>query len=118
MTDSSLHLLAADTVLNAVAKFYGLDIPTITSRSRKDSIVWPRMIAMSITRELTQLTLTEVANIYGCKDHGTVTNACHTVENRIQTDPKFDREMTMLAAAMIKELRRELLSSEIARILT
>lgn len=75
----------AQAVIEAVEKAYG--IHDLTVRTRKRRIAKPRHLACLIIREITDLSVTDIADILGHVDHTTVLHACKT----IREDPKYMR---------------------------
>lgn len=77
-----------DSILQAVAKYYGLKLSEFKSESRVRSIALPRQVAMYLIRKYTPLNLKEIANYFGGKDHSTVLHAIKKIELALETDSK------------------------------
>ena len=60
----------------------------MTSKRRPANIAFPRQIAMYLARELTKLSLSEIGDAFGGRDHGTVLHAHRLVRERMVTDEK------------------------------
>jgi chromosomal replication initiator protein len=60
----------------------------MTSKRRLASIAFPRQIAMYLSREMTNSTLTEIGDSFGGKDHGTVIHACKLIKRRMDEDER------------------------------
>lgn len=69
----------------AVATYYKLQPEDITSRSRCQRIVWPRQIALYLSRTLTGQSYPRIGGYYE-RDHSTVMYAVEQVGNRIKAD--------------------------------
>lgn len=52
-----------------------------------ERISWPRQIAMSLAREMTSLTFNQIGESFGGRDHATVINALHRVNDRYAAYP-------------------------------
>ena len=57
-------------------------------KSRKTNIVRPRMYACKIIRELTNMTLQDIADLFGQK-HDNVIHSIKTVDNDLEVTPKY-----------------------------
>ena len=49
------------------------------SKKRSRAVARPRQVAMSLAKELTQLSLPEIGSNFGGRDHTTVLHACRTI---------------------------------------
>jgi chromosomal replication initiator protein len=76
-------------IQNLVAKSFHLKVSDLTGPRRPSKIAVPRQIAMYLCRNFTNLSLKEIGQIFGGRDHGTVIHACNTVENRMELEPTF-----------------------------
>jgi len=63
-----------------VAKFFNMPKSELRSKRRSKNIVVPRQIAMHLSRSLTNLSLPEIGNAFGGKDHTTVLHSCKKIE--------------------------------------
>jgi len=60
-------------------------------KSRQQSILLPRQVAMYLTRELTAASFTEIGRSFNDMHHSTVMNAIESVKNRMQKDADFHK---------------------------
>jgi len=81
--------LSIDKVEKAVCQYFNLTIDDINSPSRKRAIVQARQIAMYLSRNLTESSLSSIGEQIGGKDHATVLHACNTVTDLMSTDRLF-----------------------------
>ena len=93
--------ITAEFIKSEVAKKYGLTIDDLNSRKRTKAIAYPRQIAMYITRELTDLSLPKIGDVFGGRDHSTVIHAYDKIREDLDDDPIFKIEITNL----IKEIK-------------
>jgi len=77
-----------DQIQRKVAETFDLRIADMTSKRRLASIAYPRQIAMFLSREMTNSTLTEIGDLFGGKDHGTVIHACKLIKRRMEEDER------------------------------
>ena len=82
--------ITAELIMQTVSDYYGLTLDDMTGPTRKREITVPRQIAMYLTRELTGMSLPQIGNVFGGRDHTTVLHSCKTVEAnmRANTDIK------------------------------
>ena len=93
--------ITGEYIKSEVAKKYGLTIEDLNSRKRTKQIAYPRQIAMYITRELTDLSLPKIGDVFGGRDHSTVIHAYDKISADLESDPIFKIEITNL----IKEIK-------------
>jgi chromosomal replication initiator protein len=83
--------LNVETIMKTVADYFGLRVQDIKSKKRTKEIAQPRQIAMYISRELTDSSLSEIGKHMGGKDHATVIYAYKQVESKRASDESYDR---------------------------
>lgn len=82
--------ISVDDVLVEVSGETGVALDRILGKSRIESVVWARHIAMYLVRRaIPELTLLNVANAFGRNDHTTVMNAEKKVKVKLDSDAKF-----------------------------
>ena len=75
----------AKEVISQVNKYFETDCRV---KSRKANIVRPRMYACKIIRELTNMTLQDIGDLFGQK-HDNVIHALKVVDNDLEVMPKY-----------------------------
>jgi chromosomal replication initiator protein len=85
--------LSIDIIQREVAEHYRLSPNDLKGKKRNQSIVFPRQIAMYITRKLTEYSTIEIGQSFGGRDHATVLHSCDKIESLISADPKIDTEI-------------------------
>ena len=90
----SIHdrLVTIENIQKAVADYFRLRVSDLTSKRRSRSIVRPRQIAMSLSRELTKRSFPEIGAAFGDRDHTTVLYACRKVEGLRKSDSSVDTD--------------------------
>ncbi|MDR2517639.1 MAG: chromosomal replication initiator protein DnaA [Spirochaetaceae bacterium] len=94
--------LPIDIIIKVVADYYSLSHIDIKGKKRSQNIVFPRQLAMYITREITEFSTTEIGQAFGGRDHSTVMHSCNRIEERNKTDPTMDQTIETLTR-LIKE---------------
>ena len=87
-----------DNIQKVVAQYHSISIGDLLSASRRKNLADPRMMAMALTRELTDMSLKSIAESFHRKDHSTVLNAIENVEERRKNDLRFREEYETVKA--------------------
>jgi chromosomal replication initiator protein len=90
------RLVSIDNIQKTVADYYRIKIAELLSKKRTRNLTRPRQIAMSLARELTTMSLPEIGNSFGGKDHSTVIHACKTILNLRIVDSTIDADYKIL----------------------
>ncbi len=85
--DRSLRkAVTPESIQELVAEHFQLNSSDLTSTKRTKILVYPRQIAMYLCRELTQLSLIDIAEAFNRQNHRTITYACEQIENLLEDD--------------------------------
>jgi chromosomal replication initiator protein len=88
--------LSIEIIQREVADHFHMSMNDLKGKKRTQSIVYPRQLAMYITRVLTEYSTIEVGQSFGGRDHATVIHSCDKIEGMIRADPKLDSEIQNL----------------------
>ena len=88
--------VSIENIQKTVADFYRLKVVELLSKKRTRAIARPRQIAMCLARELTQLSLPDIGNAFGGRDHSTVLHACKTIESLRNSDQALNADFNVL----------------------
>jgi chromosomal replication initiator protein len=94
--------VSIDSIIRVTADYFSLSPNDIKGKKRTQKIVFPRQLAMYITRAITEFSTTEIGQDFGGRDHTTVMHSCEKVEERIKSDPTMESTIQTLIR-MIKE---------------
>jgi chromosomal replication initiator protein len=83
------HSVNLDKITQVVCSHYQVKISDLRSKRRGRSVSEPRQIVMFIARLLTNLSLDEIGDHFGGRDHSTVLYAVRKVQARCESDPSF-----------------------------
>ncbi len=86
MVKASAKTISVEMVQKTVAEFYNLSVSDLQGKKRLKNIVTARQVAMYLSRQLTHMSLPEVGNAFGGKDHTTVLHSCKKVEAELNTN--------------------------------
>ncbi len=78
-TTQNRREVTPQTIMQTVADYYGITVNDLICHSRRREITVPRQIAMYLTREMTNLSLPQIGQVFGNRDHTTVLHACDKV---------------------------------------
>lgn len=81
--------LTLDTITESVAKDLNIKPSEIKSKGRSKNIVYARRIAIYLCRELTQNTITQLAQYFGMKDHTAISHTLKKINELIETNEDF-----------------------------
>jgi chromosomal replication initiator protein len=88
--------ISIENIQKLVADFYRIKVADMFSKKRTRNLVRPRQIAMHLAKELTDLSLPEIGQAFGGRDHTTVLHACRKIDELKNTDTGMRRDYTML----------------------
>ena len=71
--------ITAQTIMQTVADYYSITVNDLVCHSRRREITVPRQIAMYLTREMTNLSLPQIGQVFGNRDHTTVLHGCDKI---------------------------------------
>lgn len=93
--------LTIDKVQQVVCEYFNITRETMLSQSRKRQIVQARQIAMFLSRNLINCSLSTIGSEIGGKDHATVLHACSTVSDLIETDRVFKQYVSDIEKMLV-----------------
>jgi chromosomal replication initiator protein len=88
--------ISIENIQKLVADFYRIKVAEMYSKKRTRNLVRPRQIAMHLAKELTDLSLPEIGQAFGGRDHTTVLHAYRKIEELKASDPGLKRDYSML----------------------
>jgi chromosomal replication initiation ATPase DnaA len=91
-----------EEVLDVVCGHYQVTRATVLLAKRgRLREVWPRHVALYLFRRATGWSLAEMGVLFR-RDHGTVMHSLKAVKNRMETEPQFRAEVSMLEARLCR----------------
>lgn len=85
--------IATDDIIDVVCEHYNVRMNDLLSQRRTKNLAFPRHVAMFLTKELTQLTLTEIGSFFGGRDHSTVLHAINKIKGLRLKDTELRNEI-------------------------
>ncbi|MEO0511073.1 MAG: chromosomal replication initiator protein DnaA [Verrucomicrobiota bacterium] len=96
LQEEAASKVTVEQIQNKVADYYQIRLSELVGRRRTSGIVFPRQVAMYISRTLTGDPLKSIGDAFGGRDHGTVIHACKQVENMMEQDGTVKRGVDYL----------------------
>ncbi len=100
--EEAVSKVTVDQIQKKVAEYYQIRFSELIGRRRTSAIVFPRHVAMYISRTLTSDPLKTIGDAFGGRDHGTVIHACKQVENIMDQDGSVKRGVDYLIKQLSK----------------
>lgn len=89
--------VTVEAIQKAVCEYFGLKIQDLKSRRRTKDLAYARQIAMYLSRNYTNLSLSEIGSTFGGKDHATVIYACKQIEEKKIIEEKINKAVEVIA---------------------
>ena len=88
-------------IINVVAEHFGVSIEDIVSKKRNKEIVIPRQVYMYLCRELTDVSLDNIGNNIGGKDHSTVMHGIEKIKEDINNNEDLRNKISIIRKKII-----------------
>ena len=88
--------ISIDNIQKTVADYYKIKVAEMYSKKRVRSLARPRQVAMALAKELTPMSLPEIGEAFGGRDHTTVLHACRKVQQLVEADQGIARDHALL----------------------
>ncbi len=88
--------LQPQAVIDAVARFFNLSVEKLLSADRSRNVALPRQLAMYILREDVKVSLPQIGEVIGGRDHTTVMHGIKKIESGIKTDDHMQRQLMQI----------------------
>ena len=78
--------VTAELIMETVSDYYGVSISELIGPTRKREITIPRQVAIYLTREMTGMSLPQIGEQFGGRDHTTIMHSVRVMENTVKQD--------------------------------
>ena len=102
LVEEGRYAIRIDTIQKKVAEHFAMRLEDMASRRRPENISLPRQIAMFISRQMTETSLSAIGEAFGGRNHATVLRACQLVKDRMEVDP----HLRQIVSCLEKQLTR------------
>ncbi len=93
---SANRQITIDGIQKIVADYFKIRIADMHSKKRSRNVARPRQVAMALAKDLTQMSLPEIGEAFGNRDHTTVLHACRTITDLRKKDGGINRDYQVL----------------------
>jgi chromosomal replication initiator protein len=88
--------ISIENIQKTVADYYKIKVNEMYSKKRSRIVARPRQVAMALAKELTALSLPDIGDAFGGRDHTTVLHACRKIVELRGTHPEMEKDFTVL----------------------
>ena len=88
--------ISVDGIQKTVAEYFKLKMSDMHSKKRSRNVARPRQVAMALAKDLTPMSLPEIGEAFGNRDHTTVLHACRTISSLRKKDSVLNRYYLVL----------------------
>lgn len=88
--------VSVENIQKTVADYYKIKVSEMYSKKRSRNVARPRQVAMALAKELTQLSLPDIGEAFGGRDHTTVLHACRKIALLKTTNSDITRDISSL----------------------
>jgi chromosomal replication initiator protein len=94
--------ISIEVIQKRVAEHFDIRLADMTSKRRPENIAFPRQIAMFLSRQMTENSLSSIGEAFGGRDHGTVLHACRLVKDRMEVDSNVRQVVSYLEKQLMR----------------
>ncbi len=88
--------VSVEGIQKTVAEYFKIKMGDMHSKKRSRNVARPRQVAMALAKDLTQMSLPEIGEAFGNRDHTTVLHACRTIASLRTHDSALNRDYLVL----------------------
>jgi chromosomal replication initiator protein len=88
--------ISIENIQKTVADYYKIKVAEMYSKKRSRIVARPRQMAMAISKELTPLSLPDIGEAFGGRDHTTVLHGYRKIAELRASDPEINRDFNTL----------------------
>jgi chromosomal replication initiator protein len=100
MVKETVKIISVEMIQKEVADYFNMAVSELKSKKRNKNILFPRQMAMLLARQMTKLSLPEIGQAFGGKDHTTVLHSCKKLENDLLTDRELKNTIEKLTSVL------------------
>ena len=88
--------ISVENIQKTVADYYKIKVSDMHSKKRSRIVARPRQMAMALAKELTPMSLPEIGQNFGGRDHTTVLHACRQIASLRESTPQIQHDFAFL----------------------
>lgn len=93
-------IITVEMIQQVVADQYKLNVHELKQKKRTRAVAFPRQVAMYLSRELTDLSLPQIGEKFGGRDHTTVLHAHDKISELRKNDPILEKSINEIIAKL------------------
>jgi chromosomal replication initiator protein len=82
-----------DEIVRKVAESFGVSVESMLGRDRSRQVAFPRQVAMYLLRSEADISLPQIGEILGGRDHTTVMYGCEKIADVLERDDRLRRQV-------------------------
>ena len=94
--------ISIEQIQKEVADYYTIKINSLLSKKRTKDVVLARQVAVYLSRELTDISLTSIGESFGRRDHTTIIHSYNKIKDKIKKDKGFKNTINNLTLNITK----------------
>lgn len=96
ITSQNSNVITVESIQKAISEFYNVTISDLKSSNRSKRIAVPRHIAIWLSRNLTEYSLTDIGEEFGGRDHTTIMSSLKKIDDLLKTDSTLNDTIKVL----------------------
>ncbi len=100
ITPNEPVIVTGELIQEKVAEYYQMRLDDFKSKKRTKNIAFPRQIAMYLCREMTDLSLPKIGELFGGRDHTTVIHACEKISEELRNDQTLQMTVSKIKQSL------------------
>ncbi|MBI1394430.1 MAG: chromosomal replication initiator protein DnaA [Betaproteobacteria bacterium] len=92
--------ISVENIQKTVADYYKVRVSEMFSKKRSRTVARPRQVAMALAKELTTMSLPDIGDAFGGRDHTTVLHACRKIAELRSTNAEISRDFDALVQVL------------------
>lgn len=100
ITPNEPVIVTGELIQEKVADYYQMRVEDFKAKKRTKNIAFSRQIAMYLCREMTDLSLPKIGELFGGRDHTTVLHACEKISEALQTDQSLQLTISKIKQSL------------------
>ena len=93
--------VTGELIQEKVAEYYKMRVEDFKAKKRTKNIAFPRQIAMYLCREMTDLSLPKIGELFGGRDHTTVIHACEKIAEEMRNDQTLQMTISNIKQSIL-----------------
>lgn len=100
LKEEKVRAVTVKSIQEMVAEHFDVRLSDMTGKLRPARIALARQVAMYLSRCRTELSLVEIGQAFGGRDHGTVIHAVRTIEKKLRADALFEESVQRIEMSL------------------